>query len=414
MTRYFIVTVTRKIEGWLGVDLGYYLRNNIYLITAQGIILLCGLASSIVLARLLPKETYGQYNYIFSVIGILAISSLPGMAVAIMHAAANNHDRVLISGTRTRLKWSLIGAAVCLLVGLYYYSRGETLLAMSFVGASWLFPLYSSLDGFYPFLNGRKRFDLSSRYRSAYWISLTLAVILTVYLTRNLLLIVTAYLATATMLEVLFLLHTIKKGNLNQGEDKAAITYGKQLTGIQAIGIAVLQFDKLIIGVALGYSELAIYSIAAMISNLPYILVQSVSTTIFPKMATMEEDIAYTEVKTRLPWLMIGMIAICGVGALLAPLVIPWLYSIKYLDSVLYTQLLFIPVIAGTPAMVLRHGVLQARKKTRTLFKLNMLVSIFELAVMVLFTLKFGLLGIVVARTLARVFDSAYSWILTR
>ena len=414
MENNFIIKVTRKIGEWLGVDLGYYIRNNFYLLTAQVIILLCGLTSSIVLARLLPKESYGQYNYIFSIIGILTISSLPGMNAAIVNAVANRNDRVLITGTKKKLKWSLIGAVVCLFVGFYYYSSGESLLAKCFIGASLLFPLYASLNTFYPFLDGRRLFNLSARYRSGYWIFLTMAVILAVYLTKNLLWVVIAYLVTATILESGFLFNTIKRSKLSRSEDSTAITYGKQLTGIQAMGLAALQFDRLIIGVALGYSGLAVYSIARMIASLPTILLGSVSTTIFPKIAAMDESIAYTEVKKRLPWLIVSMIIVCGIGALLCPYVIPWLYSSKYLDSVLYTQLLFIPVIVGTPAAILRRGALQAQRKSKELFKLNMAVSIFELITMLLFALKFGILGIIIARTLARTFDSAYSWVLTR
>ena len=406
--------VINTIGKWLGIDLEYYIKNNAYLLIAQGVILLSGLATSVVLARLLSKEDYGQYNYFFSIIGILAISALPGMGAAIMQAVANGRDQVFIKGTKTRFKWSLIGAAVCLLIGIYYYSSGETLLGKCFLVSSLFFPFYASFDGFYAFLNGRQRFDLSSRYRSIYWVLLTLAVILAVYFTRNLLWVVAAYLATSTILYIFFLSNTIRTGNLNRHEDKTAITYGKQLTGIQAIGIVALRFDKLIIGIALGFSDLAIYSIAVMIANLPSLLLTSVSTTIFPKIAVMDEKVAYDEIKRRLPWLLVGIVIVCGIGALLCPYVIPWLYSSKYLDSVLYTQLLFIPVILGTLATVLRRGALQAQRKTRELFKLNMFVSIFELIALVLFALKFGILGIVVAKALARALDSAYSWKLTR
>ncbi|MFC1969526.1 lipopolysaccharide biosynthesis protein [Chloroflexota bacterium] len=412
--KHSITVATEKIERSLGLDLGYYVRNNFYLITTQLIVLLCGLATSITMARLLPKEVYGQYNYIFSIINILAISSLPGMGAAILQAVANGHDQALITGTKTRIKWSIIGAVLCLFIGLYYYSSGEVLLGTSFVSISLFFPLYTSFDNIYPFLSGRKRFDLYSYYRSGYWIVLALAIILAVYLSKNLLWIVIVYMATATVIESSFFFNTIRTGNLNRSEDKAAMTYGKQLTGIQAMGIAVLQFDKLIVGLALGFSQLAIYSIASMIANIASILTVSLSTTILPKIAVMEDDVAYSEVKRRLPWLILGMVIICGIGTLLCPYVIPWLYTQKYLDSVLYTQLLFIPVIVGTPALILRRGVLQARKKTRELFKINVAVSVFEVAMLALLALNFGLLGIVIARILARALDSGYSWALTR
>ncbi|MGB2877725.1 MAG: oligosaccharide flippase family protein, partial [Dehalococcoidales bacterium] len=310
--------------------------------------------------------------------------------------------------------WSLIGAAVCILVGVYYYFSGETLLGKCFLLSSLFFPFHVSFNGFYAFLYGRQRFDLSSRYRSIYWALLTLAVILAVYLTRNILWVITAYMAASAILHIVFMVSTIRTGNLNHREDLTAITYGKQLTGIRSINIAASFIDKLIVGIALGYSGLAIYSIAVMIATLPTMLLASVSQTIFPKIATMNEKVAYDEVKRRLPWLLVVMVIVCGIGALLCPYVIPWLYSSKYLESILYTQLLFIPVIFGTIANVLRRGPLQAQRKTRQLFKLNISVFLFELVAMVLLALKFGIIGIIIARALARAFDSAYSWILTR
>lgn len=414
MIKDFIISVIGKIGKGLDVDLGYYIKNNSYLITAQGVIFLSGLASSVVLARLLSKEAYGQYNYFFSILGILAISSLPGMTAAIIHAVANGRDWILVQSIKTRFKWSLIGAAVCILVGVYYYFSGETLLGKCFLLSSLFFPFHVSFNGFYAFLYGRQRFDLSSRYRSIYWALLTLAVILAVYLTRNILWVITAYMAASAILHIVFMVSTIRTGNLNHREDLTAITYGKQLTGIRSINIAASFIDKLIVGIALGYSGLAIYSIAVMIATLPTMLLASVSQTIFPKIATMNEKVAYDEVKRRLPWLLVVMVIVCGIGALLCPYVIPWLYSSKYLESILYTQLLFIPVIFGTIANVLRRGPLQAQRKTRQLFKLNISVFLFELVAMVLLALKFGIIGIIIARALARAFDSAYSWILTR
>ncbi|MGB2878349.1 MAG: oligosaccharide flippase family protein, partial [Dehalococcoidales bacterium] len=101
MIKDFIISVIGKIGKGLDVDLGYYIKNNSYLITAQGVIFLSGLASSVVLARLLSKEAYGQYNYFFSILGILAISSLPGMTAAIIHAVANGRDWILVQSTKT-------------------------------------------------------------------------------------------------------------------------------------------------------------------------------------------------------------------------------------------------------------------------------------------------------------------------
>ena len=109
-----------RIGNFIQLDLDYYIRNSFYLITARGVIMACGLLLSVTFARLVSQETYGQWNYLLSIIGICAILTLPGMNTAITQAVATGNDRVLIEGTKQRFKWSLLGSLILAGDRLYY------------------------------------------------------------------------------------------------------------------------------------------------------------------------------------------------------------------------------------------------------------------------------------------------------
>lgn len=404
------IKILRRIEDYVQLDLGYYLKNTFYLIIAQGVLLFCGFASSLVLARILPQETYGQFNYIFSILGVLAISSLPEMKTAIVQAVSNEHDLALIEGTKTRLKWSILGAVAVLSIGTYYYLQGSILLAKCFIISSLLFPIYYASDSFYSLLHGKKYFYTLTKYQSISQIFLTLITIAVVYFARDLLWIIIANLVTTILVNSYFFISTIKKGNLNKREDKGAIAFGKRLTIIDIIKFIRAQYDRIIIGIYLGFSDLAIYSIALFVSDTPKLLLSVIVSLAFPKLSVMDERAAFYETRRRMPQLILCSIIICGIGIVLLPYIIPLVYSQKYLKSVLYSQILMASVIITIPAVILIKAVFPAQKKVKELFKISTSVSILEIILLTLLVPRFRLLGVVIIRVVARTIETLYAW----
>lgn len=401
-----------EIDKRLQLDIRYYVRNSAYLIIVEGVTVLLGLASSIAFARLLPREIYGQYNYILSILGILAISTLTGMNTAITQAVARGYDGVLTQGTKVRIKWGFLGSIAAFSIGVYYYFNGSLPLAMCFMIAAPLLPFFYSFATFNPFLEGKKNFKEASKYQGIIKFVSVSAVIAAVYYSRDIVWIFVTYFSSILLLQAYFYWTTAKSID-NKNRDEAAIPFGKHMSLMNVIPTVRQHFDKIIVGALLGFSDLAIYTIAVIITEYVKRLVKIVASLIFPKVAVMEEKKAYAETKKRLAYLTIGFAAICGVGIALCPYIIPLLYSGKYLDSVFYAQLLFISIMVVTPGTILLQ-VLAAQKKVKSLYIVNTSFPLLEIVLLVLLIPHLGILGAVFAKLASRLYHTAITWLLTR
>ena len=87
------------------------------------------------------KETFGIYQYILSIISILAIFTLPGMQSALTRAIARGKEGTLNVCLKEKIKWSLIGVLGCLAVSAWYLVHQNFILGKSFLIASFLFPI---------------------------------------------------------------------------------------------------------------------------------------------------------------------------------------------------------------------------------------------------------------------------------
>jgi len=111
----------------------------------------------------------------------------------------------------------------------------------------------------------------------------------------------------------------------------------------------------------------------------------------------MDEKRAYSEVKKRYIYLVLGSATVSGIFILVCPYILPFLYSQKYVDSVLYAQILLISVIFGIPTKFLRVGLFPAQKKVKELLKLRIATLISEVILLIILISTLGLLGVVIA-----------------
>jgi len=128
----------------------------------------------------------------------------------------------------------------------------------------------------------------------------------------------------------------------------------------------------------------------------------------------MDQKTAYQEVKKRWPLLVLGFGIICGILIALCPYVIPFFYSSKYMDSVFYAQILLISVIIAAPVPIINKALFPSQKRIKDLYKLRIYSAIIEIVLLTVLTLKFGLLGAVIAVILGRAFTTFYSLKLAR
>ena len=197
------MNILKKIVYWaekrLKLDVAYFGKNIFYMMIGSGVYMASAFLLSVAFARLAPQEVYGQFNYVLSIMGLIAILALPGINTAITQAVAKGDEGVFTRGTKTKIKWAIWGSLVSIGFGVYYYVTGSSQLAICFFAAALLFPGHEAFDSYRAFLNGKKDFKQDAKYYSSVNIiaaSLTIAVL---YLTADLMLVFITYFASVTL-----------------------------------------------------------------------------------------------------------------------------------------------------------------------------------------------------------------------
>jgi O-antigen/teichoic acid export membrane protein len=397
-----------RLEKRFQLDLRYYIKNTFLLVVSRGVVLGCGLLLSILFARLLSKEIFGQYNFIFAVLGILSIFTLTGMGTAIVQAVANGHDRVLITGTKEKFKWCILGSIAAFGVGIYYFLTGSPVLGKCFMISSLFLPFINNFQTFHAFLAGKNQFDKVAKYQNITAVLSLLVVALVIYFSGDLIHILIASLLTSSLLGGYFFGLTLRKIE-SQSNDRDTISFGKHLSLMNAVSTIAGQADKIIIGTLLGFSDLAVYSIASAVPGSIRTTISPISRVTLPKLSTMNEKDAYSAVKKRYVYLILLAAIVSGIMILLCPYIFPLLYSQKYVDSVLYAQILFVGMIFAIPTQILGKALFPSQREIGKLYRFRIMYSIVELILLFALVLNFGLLGAVFARLLGDMFAMVYS-----
>lgn len=392
--------IFERAGGYLQLDLKYYVKNASYLISANIVSILFGLLLSIAFARLLSKEVYGQYNYILSIIGIFAIFSLPGMGIAITQAVARGHDRVLIEGTKEKFKWSILGSVAVFLVGIYYYSAGEILLGKCFLIASLFFPFYENFQTFGPFLVGKKEFGKTSKYHSAIQSLSVLTTIFVVYFSRNLILIIIAYLTSFSLLRGYFFVSAVRKVK-NDRMDADAITFGKHMSLMNVFSNIATYLDRILLANFLGFEELAIYAFAIVLPEQIKGFMKNIGPLTLPKLAVMDEKTIKKEMRRRFVQLAILTAIIIVVYILCAPFIYKIMFP-QYIESIFYSRIFMLSFISAPTVLI--TTLFQSKKKKKELYIFNITQSFFLIATLSVLIPFYGIMGAIIARILMRLF----------
>ena len=402
-----------RIGKYLQLDLYYYIKNSIYLVSSQLGTDLARFALSVTFAWLVTQEVYGQWNFILSVFGICVILTLPGMSTAITQSISTGHDHVLVQGTKQRFKWGTWGTIAVLGVGIYYFLSGDATIGKSLIIASLFFPFYHCFHTFAAFFSGKKQFSKVAKSQLITQIISVLVTIAVIYFSRNLIIIVTVYLFSFSILRGYFF-RSAYRSMENQNDDPLAVPFGKRIT-ISIIPAEIRQhYDRIIIGLFLSFPELAIYAIALGFANVLLSFSSIIAQLIFPKLSQMDQETAYLEVKKRWPLLIIVFGIVAGVVIALCPYIIPFFYSSQYVDSVFYAQLLLVSVVIAAPIPIINKALFPSQKRMNELYRLRIFSSVIEIILLTVLALKFGLLGAVIAVILGRAFTTFYSLKLAR
>jgi len=391
-----------KIQRYFGVNLAYIIRGGFWLGLDQVLAAAVSFILSVAFANLISQEAYGTYRYVLSFFSILTITTLPNMGIATISYVARGFEGLLFQALKMRVRWGVFGSLISLGIGVYYTWQGNGELAPAFFLMAAFLPFIDPLSSYGAYLEGKKLFRLRAELSILVRIVSAGALIGTMALTENLLWILLAYFLPYLIIHPIFFLLTIKKFPPNQQVDVKMISYGKQLSALQLLGVAVNYFDNLLIFNSLGAASLAVYSIAnAPISKLQ-LGFSVLSDLALPKFS--EKPVA--EVRRWLGGKILKVFLVVALAVatyiFAAPYLFNWLLP-KYVASIFYTQLLSLGLLAWPFGLI--YTFLQAHAFKQRIYQYNLAIRIVQLILISVLVYWYGILGAVAARLLFQAFS---------
>jgi len=401
----------KKSEKWTKTDMIYLAKGGFWLTLGQGVSSVSSFLLAIAFANLLPKETYGTYKYIMSIVSLLAIPTLAGMNTAIVQAVARGYEGSVIPAFKTKVKWGLLGGLASLILAAYYYFNDNSTLTIAFLISSIFVPFMDSLLIYDSYLNGKKDFKSLSNYNIFIRIISTVVLILTVFLTDNIFLFISSYFTTHTILRLIIFKIVFKRNSLNQEKDPETISYGKHLSLMGIIGSIAMQIDKILIFHYLGSVDVAVYSIAiAPIDQIKPIF-KNIQILLLPKFASKNINTLKNSLTKKISKSSIILLFIIGIYILISPILFKYVFP-QYLESMFYSQLYSLSLL--TVFMVIPLSVLRAHNKKNELYKFNLFAFGSQIIIIFISAKFFGLMGVIVGRIISKFLHLFFSIYFTK
>lgn len=330
------------IEQWLSktfhIDAKYFAKGTVWLMGSNIALTLISFFTIWMLANFLSKADFGFYQFFLALLGIVAITALPGTRPALTVAVSQQHDGTFNKLIKQRLIWSLVGSLGFAITALYFFIRKGEYWELLLLAAI-LFPLLEGFKLYNDYFNARKNFKRSALQqigaKLVTWVPITLVFFV---FTKNIYIVIILFI----ILQVLF--HTwgyfeAKKELGNTKIDKEATKYGWIMTFNHGLNIFANQIDKVIVTYFFGLANLASYAIIRQMGDQFKSFSGVFKTMIFPRLSEMSPQKSHkTIVRKWAPILLIN-VGLALAAIIIVHPVITYLFP-TYVEIIPHTQLL--------------------------------------------------------------------------
>ena len=331
-------SLLRKSEKWTKTDMVYLTKGGSILTFAKVFSSITSFVLSIAFANLLLKDTYGTYQYVISILGILLIPSLGGMSDALTRAVAKGHEGSIKKSLFTKIKWGTIGSVMSLVVSLYYLYNNNNLLGLIFLIIAPLIPFVECFAVAGSILSGRKLFKQSTLLFILFKAINVFSIIAALFLTKNLIIIVLVYLISIIIARIFNYFYILKKFKPNNKEDPTTINYGKHLSLMDVVGTIIDNLDRIILWHYIGAAGVAVYSLSKAPINQVRSALNPISNLALPKFSGQDNRVLKKTLPNKIFKLSLLLVPIVIIYIILAPFLYKLFYP-NYLESVKYSIL---------------------------------------------------------------------------
>jgi O-antigen/teichoic acid export membrane protein len=168
------------------------------------------------------------------------------------------------------------------------------------------------------------------------------------------------------------------------------------------------------VGTIFGFKDLAVFSIGKLISQGLKMVFWGLSNQfLVPYLAQLSAGEARSLVRRHFKTILLGATVSSFFLIVLLPWAVPFLFTIRYTESVFIAQLLILSILISVPGM-LYDCLFRAHKKTKNIFIIQIGHVLPELLLLPFFLLRFGFMGVVYARLCTISLYSLTGWYLAR
>jgi len=402
--------IKNKTYGWLRwsekytkTDMVYLAQGGFWLNLGQLISSFSAFLLALAFANLISPETFGEYKYILSIAGMLSVFNLTGIGTALTKSVSQGYDGSLQPALKTKIKWGFLGGLICLGVGLYYYFiQNNPQIFWSLAITAIFLPLMDSFSLFSSYLAGKKEFKISAQYSIVSQIIYVALMALTLFLTKNVLIILSAYFLLNSLIRFACYQITLKKFKPNNEVDPETIKYGKHLSAINVLSTIAQYFDQIIVFHFLGSAQLAIYAYATAFPEHIRNFLKFIQTIALPKLAEKNKEESLRSVYQKTSQIAIFILIATLAYIITAPLLFKYLLP-QYLASLHYSQVFALSLIYFVIALPISY--LQAQAEHKKLYQFYTATSLFQIIILLPLIYFYGLWGVIVSRIIARYFQ---------
>jgi len=329
----------------------------------------------------------------------LAIANLGGINTALIQSVAKGFDGSLIPACKEKIKWGSIGGVIAILLGLYYFFQNNNQLGELFIVMGIFLPFIDAFSVYDSFLQGKKNFKQSSRYNIISQIFASIVIIATLFITKDITIILLAYFSSWSLIRFIFL-KSVFKNKKNVLIDTNTIPYGKHLTYIGAISVIASQFDRMAIFNQIGAVEVAIYTITTSAPDQIKNFIKIISSLALPKFS--ENKIDYYKKSIWPKTIKLGLLTtiIIVIYIFLAKILFIFLFP-KFLPYVIYSQVYVVSILISI-LVIPMYTLMQAQSMKKELYQFNIITAVSQIITIIIFCFFWGLWGIIFARIATR------------
>jgi O-antigen/teichoic acid export membrane protein len=407
-----VVRWLRWSEKYTKTDMVYLMRGSSLSFVGQGVGLVASLALAVVISRYVPKDVYGTYKFILSIVSILSLFSLTGIGGAVFQSAARGLDGALRRGFWENIKWSAAIFIGGLVVAIYYFWNNNGTLGIGvLIGAS-LAPFITSASLFGPFLGGKKDFWRQTIYGIIDNVVPVAIFIGVVLFTANPVVLVLTYFATNALAALFFYRRTliVYHASLHQHDDDL-VNYSKHLSVMGIIGGVADNLDQILLFHFVGAAQLAVYNFATAIPDMLKGPAKNIDNMMQARFATRKAADIRESIGNKVLWYSVGVVLTVVLYIVLVPVLFRIFFP-QYMSAVWYSQLYVLWLISLS--MDPFGTYIWAKKLTREMYTSSLIYSIWQIGSILVGLFLWGITGVILARISARFVINITNYFLYR